>query len=675
MPRNRLADEASPYLLQHADNPVDWYPWGEEALARARREDRPILLSIGYSACHWCHVMAHESFEDEATARLMNTHFVNVKVDREERPDLDRVYQIAHQILARRPGGWPLTVFLDPQDLAPIFAGTYFPPEPRHGMPSFREVLEAVARFWREHRDEARRQGAELGRILAGVRPRPGALPDPAAAFAAAVAELAAQHDARHGGFGGAPKFPQPTLLVLLARAEKPRGRAMLAAALAAMARGGLRDHLGGGFFRYCVDADWTVPHFEKMLYDNALLLPIYAEAAARDGEAEAAEVAEATAAWALTTMQSPEGPFWSSLDADSAGGEGAFYLWTRDEARSVVGEADWPLVSAHFGLEGPPNFEGRWHLTARTPLAQTAARLGIDPAAAAAALARARARLLAARAARPAPGRDEKWLAAWNGLMIGGVARAGRLLGREDWIDAALRAAAGTRAALWRDGTLHASGRSGRLGAPGFLDDYAFLGLGLVELVQARFDAGLLAWARTLAETMRTRFADPAGGFHLTAEEHDRLPLRLKPTADEAVPSGNGAAARLLAALGLILGEGALLDAARRTVAAAAGDIERAPSAHATLLLALDEIEHPPATVVVRAADAGPWREVLRRHPDPRRLELVLPAADAGLPPPLAAYRARGDAAWVCRGTACSAPLASPEALAASLASPASSA
>ena len=678
---NRLAQETSPYLLQHADNPVDWYPWGEEALARARAEDRPILLSIGYSACHWCHVMAHESFEDPETARLMNELFVNVKVDREERPDLDRIYQSAHQLLTGRPGGWPLTVFLTPDDLVPFFAGTYFPPEPRHGLPAFRELLRWVAEVYRTRRDEIRRQNAALLEALRGLEPAPaaGARPLDAAPLEVARRQIERDYDPRHGGFGPAPKFPHPTHLERLLRhwaagaaRGEPDARAlgMLRHTLEAMARGGLYDQLGGGFCRYSVDERWEIPHFEKMLYDNGQLLGLYAEAWAATGEPLLRRVAEETAAFLLTEMRTAEGGLAAALDADSEGGEGAFYVWTREEAREALGdERLWRVAEAAFGLDRPPNFEGRWHLALRRTPAELAAGLGLVEEEAARLLAEARARLAAARARRPRPGRDDKVIVSWNALAVRGLARAARHLGREDLAAEAAAVVDFLRARLWRDGRLLSVWKDGRARFPAYLDDHAFLLAALLELLAVRFRREDLELAVALADRLLEGFEDrERGGFRFTASDHERLIHRPRPFADDALPSGNGVAAWALQRLGHLLGEPRHLAAAERTLRAGWGLLEQSPYACGALLDALEEHLWPPELVVVHApAEAlGRWRAALAGCA-PRRMAVLVPAEEAaGLPGPLAPPRTvpPGGIAHVCRGTECLPPVEAPEAL-----------
>jgi len=511
---NRLAQETSPYLQQHAGNPVDWYPWGPEALRRAREENKPVLLSVGYSACHWCHVMAHESFEDEEVAALMNRLFVNVKVDREERPDLDQIYQTAHQMLAQRPGGWPLTMFLSP-DGTPFYGGTYFPKTARYGMPGFAELLERIAAIWREKQVEIAQQNEQVSiafsRMLSRSAAHRSSFDD--APVRAALENLRASFDARLGGFGAAPKFPHPTDLELCLRAYAKSGdRAALEMArttLARMCDGGIYDQLGGGFCRYSVDAQWMIPHFEKMLYDNGPLLGLLADAWMATGEARFAQCAEQTAGWMMREMQSPEGGYFSSLDADSEHEEGKFYVWTREEAQALLSAEEYALVAAHYGLDRAPNFEERhWHLYVAKPLAPGGETL----------LAAARAKLVAARDQRVRPGRDEKVLVSWNALAMRGMAHAGRVFGRADWIDSARRALEFVRARMWQGGRLVATYKDGTAHLNAYLDDYAFLLAALLELLQARFAAADLEFAEALAEVMLEQFEDrEAGGFLFT--------------------------------------------------------------------------------------------------------------------------------------------------------------
>ena len=671
---NALTNETSPYLLQHAGNPVDWQPWGPEALDRALREDKPILLSIGYSACHWCHVMAHESFEDEETARLMNELYVNIKIDREERPDIDKIYQTAHQLLARRGGGWPLTVMLTPDDHAPFFAGTYFPDSPRHGMPSFRQVLTGVARLYRERRDDIRRQNASLIEALAGLDPGAGAEAGAtltAAALDAARVALMQSHDPRHGGFGDAPKFPHPTNLERLMRdyAAHPTsadGAAGLAAAtftFRKMCGGGLYDHAGGGFCRYSVDAMWMIPHFEKMLYDNGPLLSVAAELHQITGDDVFARVARGTAAWVMREMQSPEGGFYSTLDADSEGEEGKFYVWTPDEVRSLVSEDEFPALASRFGLDRAANFEGsHWHLHVFREVADVARDTGATQTETEERIDRALAKLFEARSHRIRPGRDEKVLTSWNGLMVKGMATAGRILGAPELVASAERAVEFIRGTMWSDGRLHATYKDGRARFNGYLDDYACLADGVLALLESRWSARDLEFVIALGDAMIEHFEDREnGGFFFTADDHERLIHRPKPMMDDSLPSGNGVAATVLGRLGHLLGDTRYLRAAERVLHAALEGLERFPHAHTALLVALEEFLEPPEIVVIRAepGELEPWRARATAGYAPRRVVVAIPNDASDLPALLAERAPRGSpVAYVCEGHVCDAPI-----------------
>ena len=672
--RNRLAHETSPYLLQHAGNPVDWHPWGPEALERARTEDKPILLSIGYSACHWCHVMAHESFEDEATAAVMNASFINIKVDREERPDLDRIYQTAHQMLTQRGGGWPLTMFLSPRDHRPFFGGTYFPVEPKYGMPAFRDVLQRVAAYYAEHGAEIARQGDALVQVFGELLPPPvsAGLELSRAPLGQARASLQRDFDGRFGGFGEAPKFPHPMNLEFLLRTwratadgDHPDLQALYMATLTLtrMAEGGLYDQLGGGFCRYSVDSYWMIPHFEKMLYDNGQLLAVTAQTAVATGDALFRRVTEETADWVLRDMAHPAGGYYSTLDADSEGHEGKFYVWTPDQVRDLVTPDQYAVLSKRFGLDREANFEGLWHLHVYKGLSQVAEETGLSEDAAIHALDAGRKTLLAARNARVWPGRDEKILTGWNGLAIAGLAAAARALERDDYVSSAARAVSFLREHCWYQGRLLAVHKDGRSRFPAYLDDHAFLAWGLLELLQARWHGPWLAWAIELAETMLEHFEDrEAGGFYFTADDHEQLILRPKTFGDDATPAGNGVAARVLIRLGLLLGETRYLDAAERTLRASWGVLEKFPHAHTSLLVALDELTDPPVIVVARGSpeDLDTWRTELDKYYDPRRFVAAIPRDATDLPDGLAAKRAQQHTvAYLCRGMTCSAPLA----------------
>ncbi|HDP90019.1 MAG TPA: thioredoxin domain-containing protein [Thioalkalivibrio sp.] len=671
--RNRLADETSPYLQQHAGNPVDWYPWGEEALEKARREDRPILLSIGYSACHWCHVMAHESFEDEATAALMNRLYVNIKVDREERPDLDKLYQVAHSLLTQRAGGWPLTMFLTPNDQMPFFGGTYFPRQARYGLPGFGEILERVAGFYHEKRDEITTQNDSMRDALARIydsRSTDEALNS--AALDQARAALAREFDARFGGFGSAPKFPHPAMLDRLLRhwagsqlAGQPDEQAlhMVRFTLTRMARGGVFDQLGGGFCRYSVDDYWMIPHFEKMLYDNGPLLALYSELFAATGDGLAERTARETADWVLREMQSPEGGYYSTLDADSEGEEGKFYVWDAARVRELLNDDDWRILARHYGLDRPPNFEGRWHLHVFEEAADIARALGLDEEQVRTRLDRARSRLLEVRAKRIRPGRDEKVLTAWNGLMIKGMAAAARHLDAPEYAESATRALDFIRQTLWRDDRLLATYKDGKAHLSAYLDDHAFLLDGILELLQVRWRSEDLAFARELADVLLAHFEDREhGGFWFTADDHEQLIQRPKSLADEATPSGNGVATQALARLGFLLGEERYLQAADRALKQAAASMNQAPSAHSSLLTAFEEQLFYPQILILRGAGEAlaDWQRMANRAYAPRRLSFAIPAGTEDLPPALATKQAPGNGpvAYVCKGMSCSAPI-----------------
>jgi hypothetical protein len=647
---NRLAAETSPYLQQHAANPVDWYPWGPEALQRARADDKPILLSIGYSACHWCHVMAHESFEDPGVAAVMNRLFVNVKVDREERPDLDQIYQTAHQMLAQRSGGWPLTMFLAP-DGTPFFGGTYFPKEPRYGLPGFADLCERVAAAWRDKRTQIAAQNAEVLKALARTLPQRAAQPEQldAEPVEALLATLRSNFDARFGGFGAAPKFPHPTDLELCLR----KGESEIAhTTLKRMCEGGIYDQLGGGFCRYSVDAEWMIPHFEKMLYDNGPLLGLLADAWLAAGDALYEECAEATAGWIMREMQSPEGGYYSSLDADSEHEEGKFYVWTREDAQRLLTEAEYLAFASRYGLDRPPNFENKyWHLYVSKPIESGKQAL----------VAVAKQKLFAAREKRVRPGRDEKVLVSWNALAIRGMARAGRAFGNESWIASARRALAFIRSTMWRDRRLAATYKDGRAHLDAYLDDYALLIAAVLELAQGRFSVDELNFAIELGEVLLEQFEDGAeGGFFFTAREHERLIHRPKPGHDHATPSGNAVAAWVLGRLHALTGEPRYAAAATRTLQLFYPAMRDYPGGFAMMAIALDEHLAQPKTLVLRgrpdAVEA--WKAELAREYLPDTLVLAIPDGVPGLPPLLDKPARSGEVnGWLCRGVSCLEP------------------
>lgn len=674
---NRLKNETSPYLLQHANNPVDWHPWDDRAIETAKKENKPILLSIGYSSCHWCHVMAHESFENNSVAKLMNQHFVNIKVDREERPDLDRIYQLAHQILARKSGGWPLTMFIDPNDLLPFFGGTYFPPQASQQTPGFRDVLKGLAEAYGGKKKEMKDFKDQLSKALIETLGggEPGDL-DPQMVDRA-CGQIDSSFDDQRGGFSEAPKFPHPAGLELLAdaactddQAQAERAYQMLDLTLAGIAHGGIFDHLGGGFFRYSTDADWTIPHFEKMLYDNGPLLSLYAARAAQTESAWFSSVAIRTADWLVNEMQLPAGGFCTSLDADSDGAEGKYYVWGKKEIEDTVGDA-YDAFADTFGLNGSANFEKQWHLRLSAPAAD-APVLAEDPTAN---LETARRHLLEVRAARPAPGRDDKVLVSWNALAIRGLADTAIQLGKNDYADAATRAVDYIRDVHWKDGRLFATSRDGEAKHAAYLDDYAYLLDALLVLLAARWRDTDLSFAIELADQLLQQFEDPEhGGFFFTASDQETVLQRPRAFSDDSMPSGNGVAARALLELGFLIGETRYYDAAVRTLKAGMSAAGRWPSAHSTLMRALRDHTAPPPRVVLRTragADTQAFTDHVKRSLSARARCYTIPDDADALPGLLSERKAEPDApvtAYFCNGHQCSAPTTDAEAFAASL-------
>jgi hypothetical protein len=654
-----LAKETSPYLQQHAANPVDWYPWGPEALDRARRESKPILLSVGYSACHWCHVMAHESFEDPAVAEVMNRLFVNVKVDREERPDLDQIYQAAHQMLSQRTGGWPLTMFLSP-DGAPFFGGTYFPKEPRYGLPGFPELCERVAGIWRDRQAEIAAQNEEVLKALSRTVPRQAAHASELSVqpLEAMLQNLRSNFDARFGGFGGAPKFPHPTDLELCLRKGE---RDLAEVTLRRMCEGGIYDQLGGGFCRYSVDAEWSIPHFEKMLYDNGPLLALLGDAWLVTRDPLFARCAAETAGWIMREMQSPEGGYYSSLDADSEHEEGKFYVWDRSQVQALLAPEEYAVAAAHYGLDGPPNFEGRhWHLRVVRPLAPGAEGL----------LQQAKSKLFHEREKRIRPGRDEKALVSWNALAIRGMAHAGRIFGQAECIESARRALEFIRTRMWSEGRLFATYKDGHAHLNAYLDDYAFLVAALLELMQADFRVADLELAGELAEVLLEQFEDAErGGFFFTARDHERLIHRPKPGYDNATPSGNAIAAWGLQRLAALTGEQRYARAAERTLELFYPALRDYPAGFGAMGVALDEFLSPPNVLVLRgdAARLREWQASLAEEYLPETAVVAIPAGTPGLPQLLDKPGGANSApnsglppvnGWLCRGVTCLPPI-----------------
>jgi uncharacterized protein YyaL (SSP411 family) len=671
---NRLAHESSPYLLQHQNNPVDWYPWGEEALTRAQTEQKPIFLSIGYSACHWCHVMEHESFENPQIAALMNEHFVNVKVDREERPDLDAIYMQAVQMMTRR-GGWPMSVFLTP-DLQPFYGGTYWPPTGRQGMPGFDQVLLAVSDAWTHRRAQAREQATEITKYLQEVGTNePSDYELSEQLLRSAEMSLANSFDPRHGGFGQAPKFPHPMdlrlLLRLHARNKNPRTLQMVTHTLDKMMNGGIYDHLGGGFARYSVDERWLVPHFEKMLYDNAQLAACFIEANQVTNKLKYAAVACEICDYVLRDMTDKDGAFYSTEDADSEGHEGKFYVWTPAELEAVLGKEEAELFAAVYDVTSGGNFEhGTSILNLPRSLAEHASERGIPFVLLQARLTTAREKLFLAREQRIHPGKDDKVIVAWNGLMIDALALVGSAMGEPKYLDAARKAADFLWANLRReDGHLFHTWRHGKAKLAGYLDDYTALANGLVSLFEATGDVRYLEHAIQLMDVVLERFSDPAGGFFFTADDHEALLVRHKDLQDNAVPSGNSLAATVLLRLAKLTGREDFRRAAIGTIRAGQSLIERYPSAAGQLLLALDYHLGPtPEVVLVGDRKHDSWVRLaqgLRTMWLPRRA-LIIHDTNESVPDdsPLAELL-RGKTAindeptlYICEGFTCQAPV-----------------
>ena len=695
--RNHLADEASPYLRQHADNPVHWRIWDEATLARAREQDKPILLSIGYSTCHWCHVMAGESFADPATAAVMNDLYVCIKVDREERPDLDKVYQTALQLIGQQGGGWPLTMFLDPQTLLPFFGGTYFPDQPRHQLPGFQDLLRRLHEVFSNQRDEITGQFEQLKSTLERLQiPVLDATMGDLDVLHSARQALDAQYDPQEGGFGRAPKFPMHHALERIlrhwaytrknpsAQADK-NGLDMFMISLTQMARGGIYDHLGGGFCRYATDAKWMVPHFEKMLYDNAQLLHLYADALRLGPDELFSTAISETIGWLQRDLRAPGGAFYAATDADSEGEEGRFYAWRREQIKPLLNETEYLIVETLYGLDKPANFGNKWNLHRHDSWRSVVQRLSLDRPAADESLASAKQKLFAAREQRVKPAVDAKILTAWNALLIRGLATAGEVLGESAWLDSAQQVADFLRTQCWVDGTLYATyqhapttdadSANGQVRHPGYLDDYANLLYALTELLQRRWRQADVDFACELADALLATFYDrDNGGFFFTssaANDADPMIHRPKPTMDEALPPGNGTAAQGLLALGHLLGKSDYLDAAHNTLRWARALLEKVPAAHCNMLHSLEQTVYAPELIILRGPvdEAERWRQALPGGFAPWRQVYVIPYADNTtlpeyLPRLVSMEQQAGVTAYVCSNLQCSLPITNLDAL-----------
>jgi uncharacterized protein YyaL (SSP411 family) len=680
---NRLRHETSPYLRQHAHNPVDWYPWGPEALAKARQLDRPIFLSIGYSACHWCHVMEHESFEKEEVAQILNGHFVSIKVDREERPDLDQIYMASVQLLTGQ-GGWPMSVFLTP-DLRPFFGGTYFPPEDGHGRPGFKRLLLAVAEGWRTRRGDLDQAAAEITeQVQALGRPRAGEGELGPQTLRRAADHLDRGFDTRYGGFGSAPKFPHPMDLRVLLRVWKRFGDdhalQMVRHTLDRMAMGGIYDHLGGGFARYSTDERWLVPHFEKMLYDNALLTRCYLEAYQVTGAPFYREIVEETLAWVAREMTSSEGPFYSTLDADSEGQEGKFYVWSAREIEDVLGARDAELFNAVYNVEPEGNWEDGHNVLHRVKTYAQQARLqGMEEAELRTFLGGCRRRLFEVRERRVRPGRDEKALTAWNGLMIAALAQAAQVLDQPAYAGSAARAAdfllTRMRTADGRLLRTWSTGSAPKLNA--YLEDYSFVIDALVSLYEATFEPRWIGAALDLAHVLVEQFGDPAeGGFFFTGRDHEALIARSKDPHDNATPSGNAMAVTALLRLAKLTGRADLQENAEATIRLYRGLLTEQPTAAGQMLIALDFHLGPVQEIAIvgdpAAEDTGRVLRAVRGRFAPNQVVALKPAAGPApsMELPLLAGKTAAEAVttYVCQDFACQAPLVGAEAALAAL-------
>jgi uncharacterized protein YyaL (SSP411 family) len=679
--KNQLAKETSPYLLQHADNPVHWLSWNEASLALARKSNKPILLSIGYSACHWCHVMAHESFEDQQTADIMNELFINIKVDKEERPDLDKIYQNAHSLLTERPGGWPLTVFLTPDTHMPIFAGTYFPPVAKHGLPSFTNLLQQISQIWRSRKTDIEQQSQALQSTYQRIyqASKPGDTEFNRAVIDIARNQIEKQFDSVNGGFSGAPKFPHPSIIDFALKhwshtkrlnQADPRILHSAIFSLEKMADGGIFDHLGGGFCRYSTDELWMIPHFEKMLYDNGPLLSIYSQAWKINGEPLFFDAACETANWVIREMQSTEGGYYSAQDADSEGSEGKFFVWSKQEINTLLDEATdnseitaeaVELFKQRFGLDKSENFEGLWHLHGYQQESALAIKHELDKAHLHHQFQLIRRQLFTQREKRIHPETDTKVLCAWNGLMIHGMSVAGRLLEQNQYIESATRSAYFIKDHCWQSNQLFANHKNGKATLNAYIDDYAFLIYGLLELLQGQWDNELYEWMLELADKLLTDFEDSEyGGFYFTSHGHESLIQRLKSFSDDAIPSGNAIAVYALNRLGYLSGQQKYIEAAENCLRSAWSSINNSPVSHCALITALGEFLTPPDIVVIRSQheDAKDWSALTQRYYLPFTMVYNIPAEQT----PHATLRSKTAAeqslAYPCSGKQCHNPI-----------------
>ncbi|MFV1993639.1 MAG: thioredoxin domain-containing protein [Acidiferrobacterales bacterium] len=666
-PNNLLGQETSPYLLQHADNPVDWHAWNPASLAKAKSENKPILLSIGYSACHWCHVMAHESFEEKSTAEIMNKYFINIKVDREERPDLDKIYQTAHSLLTSRAGGWPLTVFLSPENQIPFFAGTYFPDKPRHNMPTFTEIMELVADAWQNKLDAIKKQESAITNALTNISSHTGLNTDlNAAPLDLAYQQLVNAFDHENGGFSGAPKFPHSEMLerclrqhLLVKSRDKNTSRALDMACLTLdkMALGGFRDQIGGGFYRYSTDKFWMIPHFEKMLYDNGQLLTLYGQAWLVTNNNLYKQVIESTADWLMRDMQTDEGGYCAALDADTGHVEGKTYVWIPEQIEDLLSEDEFNVYKVKYGLTGPANFEGHWHMHSTILNHELAKDLNIKEEQIELLIASANKKLLDQRNTRPQPGRDDKILCAWNALAIRGMGFAGRCTGNQQYVDSAIKSADFIYNTLWKKQRLLVSYKDGKAHLNAYLDDYAYLLQALLELLQSQWSNRYYEWVLQLADNLLDNFEDKEnGGFFFTSHDHEHLIYRSKTFSDDAMPNGNAVAASALLQLGLLSGRTQYLDAAERCLRCGFNALAEQAIAHCSLSHALELYLNPGLVVILRGNKERlqEWQQITNHRFIPR-LTCFAIETGASVPKIFEHKKPVGEiCAYICEGTHC---------------------
>ena len=680
---NHLTNETSPYLLQHAENPVDWFPWSEEALNKAKQEDKPILLSIGYSSCHWCHVMAHESFEDQATAQVMNQYFINIKVDREERPDLDKIYQQAFQMLNSQGGGWPLTMFLDPETLLPFFGGTYFPKNARYQLPGFVDLLMRINDTFTSKKGDLKSQGDKLRTAFEHLKipiidPQ---IPDKEL-LDLSRKQLEKQYDSQYGGFSSAPKFPTPAkiskLLIYWAQ-EKKDGKTdkhaleMVMTTLTQIARGGIYDHIGGGFCRYSTDKQWMIPHFEKMLYDNGQLLSLLARALQLGPDQLFQDAISQTIDWLSRDLRHPKGGFFSSVDADSNGEEGVFYAWRREELKKILTEDQYLLIETLYGIDKPANFENKWIFHRNDSWRSVVNRLQLEPDKARETLSISKEILFKARKFRVAPQTDDKILTSWNALAIKGILESAHSeKNREDWVTIASDAIDFIHDHLWDGKTLFATWKDDKAKYHGYLDDYANLLDALLMMLKTVWREKDAQLALKLADSLLEKFYDEnTGGFFFTAHEQETLFTRPKPTMDHELPSGNGIASSALSSFGILMGNHRFIEAAEDTLKWARLALERLPTEHSALLESLQQLKYPPQVIILRGPDKeiANWKWSLSDRYAPQRHIYCIPySIKNGIPPYLpgliSAEKQQTPLAYVCQNMSCSLPISSLEEL-----------